>query len=285
MLQNVEYKNYLFLTEWIDNNPNLRNIIFKDNTIISSNGKKIQLGDFLISYMLNNLDFRNEITTMDEDKFIWLVDVQCKAKKILSDSSSSISDDYIKTIYGNDEGYAVLITSNNKKVTIKKPLSMVSNKYYSMLDEYDNYVPVDALLSELSIRQKKYDIKFFDLLNKAGQLSDEDKEYIDYVSDFVSQLLLAQDYLVEDAKDLLSKYVSYLRGISLSDKQNEAQAYALKLYEKYANEYTNSLLKIYKEELKKEAQLNRASYGYSSIVLLVASVIATLALIAIIILR
>ena len=85
-------------------------------------------------------------------------------------------------------------------------------------------------------------------------------------------LLLYQDLLTGNAKKLLDMYNVELNRISSLSKISIAQKYALHFY----NKNLEALENLKKEQEKKEAvAMHRASNGYTSLILLLFSVLVT----------
>ena len=118
-------------------------------------------------------------------------------------------------------------------------------------------------------------------------MNDDQKKYIIGISKFMAQLLYYSNYLVEDAHQLLNIYIQHMGDLKFSDKEKtEREKFALELYSKYQDEYQAYLEKEQREAEKEEARLLRASsIGYSSIVLIITSVLFTGILIAMVILK
>ena len=286
--------NYMYLKEWMNLNPKLKNLRFNDNTIVpsSDDAKPIPLGSFLLQDLLYNPAFSKNIYTMSEKSFIKILLLHRKAQIILDDTIKFNDTDYIRYIYANDNGYAVLLTSGMDEIVVNSDINSVLKEYDKLLEQYANYVPVSAVLAKFSKYKKRNadgsvnitNIKFFDLLNK-DKLTEKRKAYITKISDFIYTLFVNQDYLVGDAKDLFNKYIYVLESINNYDTKTELQQYACDKYKRIKDDYSSLIDEIFEKERKEEVSLVRTPSGYSSIVLIITSIIISGLFIAMVILK
>lgn len=286
MPEDISRLNDMYFNEWKKINPNLKNIIFSNNVIISTNGK-LPLGSLILSDLLYNSSFKNEIYTMTEEKFIKILRIHRKAKSVLGDIVEFKDEQYIKHIYADASNNAVVVSNDLSEIPLNSNINNVLSIYNTLLEIYNNYVPVSAIIREFDKNKvyssSVYNVKFFYLINSNSKLSDKHKDYIYKISNFIYELFSYQDYLVGDAKELLAKYIFNLENINLIGNKTETQKYALTLYQQISKNYLNTIANIYQQETEKEA--HRASLGYSSIVLIVTSVLITGILIAMVILK
>ena len=291
-MDNDIYKlNYAYLENWISLNPNLKNITYFNNILKTPSGEEIDLKNFLVSELLNNEYFKNNKYSMRESEFIKIIKLHTGSENILNDlvykesENSKDNNEYVKNVKLNKLGNAVIITSELNNYEIKDvPANKVLFAYHSLIQE-SNYLPLNDLLKKInkedliikSTAAVQYiysilNIKFFNLINSDNSLNIKESNYIQSKSKFMFYLLLYQDLLTGNAKKLLDMYNVELNRISSLNKISIAQKYALHFY----NKNLEALENLKKEQEKKEAvAMHRASNGYTSLILLLFSVLVT----------
>ena len=291
MTGSIEEQNRKFIIDWIEKNPNFSghnsdpnsSLNFYDNTIIFGNGKTIKLGNFLVSSLLNNPSIGYNIYSMNQSLFYQIM----YANTGLYDYyvSNDLNPEYVEKIELTTWGTSYIITNKNKnnknakndEINEVKPSELLLI-YRSLKEKYNNYVPVSDLYKKINkvyISNEKKDIIFFDLINKDEVLSQKDTKYINDFSNYMYTALCYQDYLVGDAKNCFDLYRYRMNNLIRKNNLNENQKIALKCYE------TN--LEAFELKQKEASYEMKASLGFSSLALIIVSVVVTLSLIVLLI--
>lgn len=264
MGKEISLENHKFISHWIMVNPNLKDLIFINN-VIKYEHEEIDLKNFLISELLNNEYFANNIYSMNKNEFLNIIKFHTKSEEILKNKS-----EYIKHIKINEKGKAIVVT-NGQTITIEKiSANEVISKYNSLLLTNNYYVPIETLLKELNLEELSYG-NFFSILRKKEELNEPESKYIQAISKFIFALNDNEHLLIGNAKFLLNKYMIEMNSLKYIDSLTPAQKYALTLYEDY--------IKILENESKKNEETksySSSSYGYSTLWMIIASVISTI---------
>ena len=280
MEKSIETQNKDFMIYWIEKNPNFNGINFYNNSIVFRNNVTVNLGNFLISSLLNNQNIKQQINSMEEFLFQKIISANTEVYNYMN----SIDNDgeYIINIRLAPTNNAVLITTNkteNKAIKDLKPFDVLRAFNSLSRNPGNNYITIENLYKKLNktyIPEGKKDIDFFDLINTDRELSLAEINSINDFSHYMYNLMCYQDYLIGDAKKLLELYNHKMVLLLNNEELNDNQKYALKLY--------NDNLSAYNFKLEKETSHQRkASSGFSSLVLIIISVLVTLSLILLLI--
>ena len=277
MKDSIEIQNKNFILHWINYNPNFKNITYNNHIIKFSNGDEINLYDFLILSLLDNPKIKQSIYTMDELLFKKIIYTNVEIYKFMNPLNNV--EEYIKHIKITPRSTIYITTSNsNIEIEDAKPLEVL--QIYNNLSKVSNgYVSMKSLLRKLNKPYNsnyKKDINFFELINSNRELDLTELSYVNYFSKYMYDLMCFQDYLVGDAKKTLELYNHKMAVLSIAENLNKNQRRALNLF--------NDNIQAYNLKLEKETIPERkASYGFSSLVLIIVSVVVTLALITLLI--
>ena len=277
MVNSVFIENKKFINQWINLNPNFKGLEFQNN-ILKYNEFEIDLKSFLVSELLKNTYFNNNIYTMKINEFLKIINLHIEAIAILNQKDEDLEQDteeYIKHVKINSLGRAMIITNEDEIEIMDINANEVLSKYTSLITKYDYYVPLNAMLKQLHKEEKTKDskiisINFFKLLQKDEDLTLSEYNYIKYVSNFIFKLNDNEDKIVDKARYLLDLYMLEMNRLKYIEKLTASQKYALKLFDNY--------IEILEAQNKKNEEANYSSsknYGYSLFSLILASVITT----------
>lgn len=270
MNNSIYEENKKFIFQWINFNPNFNGLEFKNN-ILKYKDMEIDLKTFLVSELLNNKYFVNNVYTMKINEFLKIINLHVKSILISAQNNEQYcyeDDEYIKNIKINSLKRAMIITNKREIELMGINANDVLNKYSLLLLKDNYYVSLNELLDK---NNNDTNNLFFRLLQNDNELGISEYNYIKHVSNFIFQLNDNEYVLVDKAKNLLNTYMFEMNKLKQLSVLNHAQKFALKLYDNY--------IKILEEEHKKNEELNALnsshSYGYSSLVLIITSVIST----------
>ena len=278
MVNSVFIENKKFVNQWINLNPNFKGLEFYDN-ILKYGEIEIDLKSFLVSELLKNTYFNNNIYTMKINEFLKIINLHIESISILNpkdDEEIAQTEEYIKHVKINSLGRAMIITNEDVIEIMDIGAIEVLSKYSSLTTKYDYFVPLNELFILLQKAEKQKSpeistINFFTLLHKDGELNLAEYNYIKYISNFIFSLNDNEEKIIDKARYLLDIYMIEMNRLKCVENLTNAQKYALKLY----NEY----IKILETELKKNEEANYSSsknYGYSTFWMIFASVISTI---------
>lgn len=279
-----------YVKNWISLNPNLKGFNYKNNILICPDGKEINFKNFLVSELLNNQYFKNNVYTLSSKEFITIIKLHVYSDYILNDliytsrSESSITNnEYIKNVKINSKGYATIITSENNVYEIEDVPANEVLMTYTLLFSQTNYLPLNELLKNIHKENTKdeniddfsnsiLNIKFFYLINSSLPLNSKESEYIVSKSKFIYYLLINQDLLTGCAQHLLDLYNIELNRIASLKNPNISQQLALHSYKKNLADFDN-----YKKEQEKKEVIKplKVSNGYTSLFIILTSIIVT----------
>lgn len=264
MGKDIFLENYKFISHWINLNPNLKKLVFINN-VIKYEHEEIDLKYFLVSELLNNEYFINNIYSMSKNEFLKIVKLHTVSEEILKNNN-----EYIKHIKINEKGKPVIVTNKQNILISEFKANDVISKYNYLLLSNNYYVPVNTLLKELNLDASSCNI-FFNIFLPKDELNNSEYKYIEEISKFIFTLNDNEHLIVGNAKFLLNKYMIEINSLKYIDSLTPAQKYALTLYEDY--------IKILENESKKNEETksySSSSYGYSTLWMIIASVISTI---------
>lgn len=287
-MSNAIFKeNKKFISQWISLNPNFKDLEFQNN-ILTYRESQIDLKTFLVSELLNNEYFINNIYIMKPNEFLNIIEWHVKSISILNPKEEKNTDrtvDYIKHIKINPLNRALVITDKENIEITDMSASDVLSKYSLLLLKYNYYVPLTELLKALNKEDEKTKSSnsFFELLSKDGVLSVSEYNYIRNVSNFIFKLNDNEHMLVGKARDLLDFYIFEINELKqvedLKETEDLKQVKKLTPAQEYALKLFNQYMQLLEEEKKKNEEsenLNSShNYGYSSISLIITSILAT----------
>ena len=152
-LENISKINEIFIKDWISLNPNLKNIEFQNNSIISSN-EVISLKNFIISDLLKNNYFDANKYTISLREFLFIVKLHVASNDILNTNikDENIIDDnineYVKNIKLSSDNKILIITNIKTHAIECNEFNKILMLYSKLTIKYDNYVPFKVLLNE-----------------------------------------------------------------------------------------------------------------------------------------
>jgi len=270
MVNSIFIENKKFINQWINLNPNFKGLEFQNN-ILKYNEIEIDLKTFLVSELLKNYYFNNNIYSMKINEFLKIINLHIKSIDILKTNNErkvekGKTDEYIKNIKINTLGKAMIVTNEDVIEIMDISAIEVLSKYSSLTAKYDYFVPLNELLKLLNKEQKQKD------LQKDSKLNLSEYNYIEYISKFIFILNDNEEKLVDKARYLLDVYLIEMNKLKHTTKTlTTAQKYALKLYDNY--------IEILAAENKKIEEANYSSsknYGYSTFWMICASVLSTI---------
>ncbi|MBE6161639.1 MAG: class B sortase [Firmicutes bacterium] len=235
MKESFDNKNQEYISKWIESNPNFSNIKFQNNSILFSNGSKIDLKNFSLSSLLDNEDFISNLKLMDEYLLYKIIYANAEIYKFYNRDTNI--DEYIKDIKITDQGNVLITTDKSKKETKGIKINSILMTYSSLLNSSTNgKVSIDKLFKKIGLNnfhEKNGELLFFDLLDKNDEFKTIEIHYIGDFSKYMYTLVRYQNYLVGDAKKLLESCNYKINKLMKSDNLNNLQKDALKLYNKY----------------------------------------------------
>lgn len=282
MDEEIAKNNELYMKNWISLNPNLKDITFSNNTLYTPD-EKINFKNFLVSELLKNNYFYNNKYTLSEKDFIFILKLHVTANDILNDFNTSfanenIGNEYIKNIK-LALNYSIEVTTNNQTYRIySNHYSKILMLYKDLLTKYNDYIPASVFFEELKKfnidvpykKIEKNNLNFLDILHKDSNYSSKEINHLEYISKFIFTLLCNEEYICSSAKDLLDIYNYEMNKLSNKTTLSANENFILSLYKKNVSAIED--LERKKEE--KEASLKKASsFGFSSLLLIVSSVL------------
>lgn len=270
MSKDVFSTNFPYLHEWIQINPNLKDFSYVNNILYSPNGEAIDLQDFLVSTLLENSYFSHNKYTINADSFLNIIKMHVHAEEIINKDSLE-SNEYVKYVTINKEGYAVIVTSSEKYVIFNLKAQDVIAEYTLLIKPYTNFVPLKVLLQNLKGFTPQPNL--FKIMNSSAPLDKKQQKLLNDFLEFLLTLLANQELLVGNAKKLLELFMLEINRLyAIEDSLNENQKYVLHCYEQYIKQADF----LRQEEEQKEAlSRKKASYGFGSLALILTSIIAT----------
>ena len=282
MDKSVENQNRNFISDWIRLNPNFSGVKYLNNSISFNNGTKIDFHNFLVSSLLENPIINANIYSIDEYLFYKIMYANTEIYNFYDLNGNN--SEYVESIKLTTWGTSYIITNKNKndeklpEMTDFKPIEVINAYRFLKEKNEDGIVTVDDLYKKLNksfVPSEKKDIIFFDLIDSNEKLNSDQIEYINKFSKYMYTLACYQDYLVGEAKKCLDLYkykMNYLLGL---DETNENQKMALNLY--------SDNVKSFELKEKESSNLIDNSVGFSSLALIISSVVVTLSLILLLI--
>lgn len=275
MKEEIFKENRIFISEWIKLNPNFKGLSYDNNVLKLNDDTYIDLKTFLVSDLLKNDYFKNNIYSMSLQEFIKIIKFHIAAEKILNNEQQNVNKivEYVKNIKINEQGLAVILTKDSKIIINDLEARVVLSKYNSLLLKFNHDVPLNELLKslnkEIKLKNNNSNLNFFDLLLREEELNTDEYTFITHISNIIFKLLNNEHLLVENARHLLDIYLIEMNKLKNSNRLTPAQKYALKLYDE-------CLLSIEEKNKKNEESnsLNSSlNYGYSTLYIILTSVI------------
>lgn len=286
MSEEISKANEFYINDWISLNPNLNDLKFENNSIINQM-EKINLENFLVADLLNNNYFRNNKYSMSKKEFLTIIKLHVTSSKILNDIGLKVhkeakknSNEYIKNIKLSSNGFLTVMTDKNVYQLNCPIFNRVLIIYNNLLEKFNYYIPYDFFYKELKkqnliiekeeAQENNNSLKYLDLINKKEEYSLKEYNYLDSISNFIFKLLLNEEYLCSSALNLLNIYKYEMNKLSSKDLLNPNETYILTQY----NKNIEALEKLKKTQEEKEALSSRASsFGFSSLFLIISSVL------------
>lgn len=283
-LENISKINEIFIKEWISLNPNLKNIEFQNNSIISSN-EVISLKSFIISDLLKNNYFNDNKYTISLKDFLFIVKLHVASNDILNTNikDENIVDvninEYVKNIKLSSDSKILIITNIKTHAIECNEFNKILMLYSNLTIKYNNYVPFKVLLNEFKkisyttfYEDSEYNqSKYFILLHKKSDYTMNEMNYLKTISDFIFKLLCNEEYICSQARILLDNYNFEMNKLLNIATPSENEKFLLKLYQRNLNALNGYQQKIQEKE---EASFKKASsFGFSSLFLIISSVL------------
>ena len=142
MKESFDNKNQEYISKWIESNPNFSNIKFENNSILFSNGSKIDLNNFSLCSLLENNNFTANLNLMDEPLLYKIIYANAEIYKFYNRDTNI--DEYIKDIKITDQGNVLIIGPdvynmfNAGQAQLSIPIYKPGSQQIVILDE--NYV-------------------------------------------------------------------------------------------------------------------------------------------------
>lgn len=279
MNQSIYVENAKYIQDWITHNPNLNQIVFENNTVSSPEFKgekfgEIPLKNFLVSTLLQNKQFADMRYTIKAKPFMKLLNLHIQAEEMLV----SNEEETIQHIEIGQNGHAVVVTNissyeikeKNEEENKKFQASRVISQWQLLRFQYSSSVPFQKFCSAIGYRGvSSAQIPFFRYVNQEETLSKEEVEYIKAKSFFFLDLIFNQNLIAGNAQKLLELYFYEMNRLYTLENLNQNQKRAAKLYEHN--------LEIVEEEtgIKKALPGRKASFGFSSLALIITAIIST----------
>ena len=242
----IKFQNLCIIQKWIKDNPNFSGVKFEDNTVLFSNGSKVDLGDFSLELLLNNKDFNSNFNLLDEFLLYKILYANTKIYEFYNTDTNI--DEYIKSIELTNQGNVIITTNLSKEETKGTIANSVLMTYSSLLNSSQNSnITLDSLFEKIGVdnpHKKSNELLFFDLLDKDDEYKTIEIHYIGDFSKYMYTLVRYQNYLVGDAKKLLESCNRKINELMKSDNLNDLQKEALKLYNKYTRYNKSHDIKI-----------------------------------------
>ena len=98
MNEEISKANEIYINDWVSLNPNLSDLKFENNTIITSS-ENINLGNFLVADLLTNNYFNNNKYSISKKEFLTILKLHVTADKILNDKITQNIDFTLNIMY------------------------------------------------------------------------------------------------------------------------------------------------------------------------------------------
>lgn len=271
-------ENKKFISQWISLNPNFKGLEFQNN-ILKYGEIQINLKSFLVSELLKNSYFNNNIYTMKINEFLKIINFHTESISILNSKENEKiieTAEYIKHVKINSLGRAVIITNEDTIEVMDISALEVLSKYSSLTLKYDYFVPLNELLKSLHKEEKQKNndvssVNFYKLLLKDGELNLAEYNYIKYISNFIFTLNDNEEKITDKARYLLDMYMIEMNRLKHIEKLTNAQKYALKLFDDYIE-----VLEAQNKKNEETIYSSSKKYGYSTFWMIFASVASTI---------